>query len=218
MYLQCICASLKAGATAVSDTSGRTLSARSPRRVHCLCVCGVTRSTEHSGSVVLCQGAIGTCSSGSGAMFGFGRSRQEKQPATATGRTSLASNNNSRATAQPVAPGVPLELVRYDTDSGKFHVGEQALQMLRTTKDPVGVVAVCGRARQGKSFILNQLLGQSTGFQVAPSVRPCTKGLWMWSSPITRKNADGSQYQLVRDVADHAVDSLTCCTTWLHAA
>lgn len=26
---------------------------------------------------------------------------------------------------------------------------------------PVGVVAVCGRARQGKSFILNQLLGQS---------------------------------------------------------
>ena len=28
-------------------------------------------------------------------------------------------------------------------------------------KGPVGVVAVSGRARQGKSFILNQLLGQS---------------------------------------------------------
>ena len=138
-------------------------------------------------------------------MFGFGR-RQEKQPAAPAGRTAPASNSRASAQhAQPGAPGVPLELVRYDTDSGKFHVGEHALKMLRATKDPVGVVAVCGRARQGKSFILNQLLGQSTGFQVAPSVRPCTKGLWMWSSPITQKNADGSQYQLVR--ADHSVES-----------
>ena len=134
-------------------------------------------------------------------MFGFGRSRQDKQPATSTSRAAPASNPRA---SQPGAPGVPLELVRYDTDSGKFHVGEQALEMLRATKDPVGVVAVCGRARQGKSFILNQLLGQSTGFQVAPSVRPCTKGLWMWSSPIKRKNADGSQYQLVR--TDHSVE------------
>ena len=141
-------------------------------------------------------------------MFGFGR-RQEKQPATPASRVPPPSNSRALAQAQPGAPGVPLELVRYDTDSGKFHVGEQALKMLRATKDPVGVVAVCGRARQGKSFILNQLLGQSTGFQVAPSVRPCTKGLWMWSSPMKRKNADGSQYRLVR--ADHSVQS-TCCS------
>lgn len=128
------------------------------------------------------------------AMFSF---RRQAQPAASpAGRSPPATS--SRVTAQPSAPGVPLELVRYDSDSGKFHVGEQALQMLRATKEPVGVVAVCGRARQGKSFILNQLLGQSTGFQVAPSVRPCTKGLWMWSSPIARKNADGRQYQLVR--------------------
>lgn len=138
-------------------------------------------------------------------MFGFGRSRQDKQQATPASRDPPAGNLRASAQAQP---GVPLELVRYDTDSGKFHVGEQALKMLRATRDPVGVIAVCGRARQGKSFILNQLLGQSTGFQVAPSVRPCTKGLWMWSSPMKRKNADGSQYQLVR--ADHSVQS------WLH--
>lgn len=129
-------------------------------------------------------------------MFGWGRSRQEGQPSVPAGRAPVTPN--TRTSIQPGAPGVPLELVRYDTDTGKFHVGEQALKILRTTKDPVGVVAVCGRARQGKSFILNQLLGQSTGFQVAPSVRPCTKGLWMWSAPIRRKNADGSHYQLVK--------------------
>ena len=128
-------------------------------------------------------------------MFGWGRNKQEGQPSSPAVRGSAAPN--SRFASQPAAPGVPLELVRYDTETGKFHVGEQALKALRATKDPVGVVAVCGRARQGKSFILNQLLGKSTGFQVAPSVRPCTKGLWMWSAPIKRRNADGSQYQLV---------------------
>lgn len=95
--------------------------------------------------------------------------------------------------------GVPLELVKYDTATGKFLVGTEALAVLRKVKAPLGVVAVCGRARQGKSFILNQLLQQtgSHGFTVGPTHRPCTKGLWMWSSPQKRVNADGSESYLV---------------------
>lgn len=96
------------------------------------------------------------------------------------------------------ASGVPLELIRYDASTGKFQVGEQALAALRKVKTPIGVVSVCGRARQGKSFILNQLLGTAGGFQVGPTVRPCTKGLWMWSSPVKRTAPDGSAYHLVR--------------------
>ncbi len=50
---------------------------------------------------------------------------------------------------------------------------------------PLGVVAVCGRARQGKSYILNRLLKQSgKGFVVGPTHRPCTKVGWgrgVWS-------------------------------------
>lgn len=94
-------------------------------------------------------------------------------------------------------PGAPLELIRYNTGTHKFELGEEALQSLRRIRGPVGVIAVSGRARQGKSFILNQLLGRSTGFQVAPSVRPCTKGLWMWSTPIERTTPDGIKYHLV---------------------
>lgn len=90
-----------------------------------------------------------------------------------------------------------LELVRYNAESGKFEVGEEAIQVLKRTRQPVGVVAVAGRARQGKSYILNQLLGRSGGFQVAPTHRPCTKGLWMWSAPVSRTAADGSAYSLV---------------------
>jgi hypothetical protein len=78
-------------------------------------------------------------------------------------------------------------------------VGEEAAEVLRTLRGPLGVVAVCGRARQGKSFILNQLATHghaaahregwladdnqmdmtdssvASGFAVAPTHRPCTK-------------------------------------------
>ena len=33
---------------------------------------------------------------------------------------------------------------------------------------------------------------------VGPTHRPCTKGLWMWSTPVERRAPDGSKYHLVR--------------------
>ena len=67
-------------------------------------------------------------------------------------------------------------------------LGSEALDALRQIRGDVGVLAVCGRARQGKSYILNQLCsaGNDAGFKVGPTVRPCTKGLWIWSAPIRR--------------------------------
>ncbi len=35
-------------------------------------------------------------------------------------------------------------------------------------------------------------LNQKNGFAVGPSVNPCTKGLWLWSKPITITQEDGS--------------------------
>lgn len=95
--------------------------------------------------------------------------------------------------------GTPLELIKYNAANGKFEVGNAALDTLRKVKGPVAVVAVCGRARQGKSFILNQLLLKSSGggFQVGATHRPCTKGLWMWSSPQRMNAPDGSEHHLV---------------------
>ncbi len=42
-----------------------------------------------------------------------------------------------------------------------------------------------------------QLLGRSSGFVVAPTHRPCTKGLWMWSAPLKCTAPDGSEYNLL---------------------
>lgn len=40
---------------------------------------------------------------------------------------------------------------------------------------------MAGKYRTGKSYILNRvLLGQSSGFEVGPTINACTKGLWMW--------------------------------------
>ncbi|GBF94612.1 hypothetical protein Rsub_06727 [Raphidocelis subcapitata] len=99
--------------------------------------------------------------------------------------------------AYPAGDSRPLQLIRFNNTTGDMEVCEPAASMLRAIRTPVAVVAVAGRARTGKSFILNQLLGQSVGFRLAHSHRPCTKGLWIWSQPIRREGADGEPYHLV---------------------
>ena len=47
----------------------------------------------------------------------------------------------------------------------------------------VGVVAVAGVYRTGKSYILNQLAG-TPGFGVGSTVQAKTKGIWLWGSPL----------------------------------
>lgn len=91
----------------------------------------------------------------------------------------------------------PIQFVSFDDATQKFRVAPEALTLLRDIKGPIGVLSISGRARQGKSFILNQLIGQNGGFQVASTHRPCTKGLWIWSNPIFRKTETGS-FHLVR--------------------
>ena len=56
------------------------------------------------------------------------------------------------AATLPVRPGTPVELLRHDTDTGKFEISLEALEVLRGIKGPVGVVSVCGRARQVGTF------------------------------------------------------------------
>jgi hypothetical protein len=47
--------------------------------------------------------------------------------------------------------GEPLELIHYNSSTGKFEVGQESLAVLQALKGPVSVVAVCGRARQVRS-------------------------------------------------------------------
>ncbi|XP_043689451.1 guanylate-binding protein 2-like [Telopea speciosissima] len=113
-----------------------------------------------------------------------------------TSPQSIPHSPSPSSTIVATGPARPLRLV-YCDEKGKFRMDPKAVATLQLVKGPIGVVSVCGRARQGKSFILNQLLGRSTGFQVASTHRPCTKGLWMWSAPLKMTALDGTEYSLV---------------------
>ena len=49
--------------------------------------------------------------------------------------------------------GKPLHLIREESP-GRFAVGEEALAALRALEGPVGVISVCGRARQARLTVL----------------------------------------------------------------
>jgi len=93
--------------------------------------------------------------------------------------------------------GTPVEFISYVEASRTFKVNDEAQQILRSIETPVGVIAISGKSRQGKSYVLNQLLGSNGAFKVASTHRPCTKGLWLWSKPIPRSARDGTNFHLV---------------------
>ncbi|XP_043940423.1 guanylate-binding protein 1-like [Protopterus annectens] len=85
----------------------------------------------------------------------------------------------------------PLPLVVSEADMG-LKVCDEAVRQLSLLNTPVSVVAVVGRYRSGKSFLLNKLAGvvlkDSTdgGFQLGSTVQSQTKGIWVW--PVSHPN------------------------------
>jgi hypothetical protein len=80
-----------------------------------------------------------------------------------------------------------------------FTLTEKGEIILKELPSPFGVISVAGMYRTGKSYLLNRmLLNKSTGFSVGPSINPCTKGLWMWSTPL-RSFSDNSMPIMIID-------------------
>ena len=87
----------------------------------------------------------------------------------------------------------PVPFVVLDGD--KFVLRPEACEFLARIEGRVSVVAVAGAYRTGKSFILNQLTGNSSpksGFAIGSTVNACTKGLWIWGQREQSSSSDGS--------------------------
>lgn len=70
--------------------------------------------------------------------------------------------------------------------------------MLQQIKGPIAVISVAGMYRTGKSYLLNRLLlNQKGGFKVGPTVNSCTKGIWIWGTPIQKHTEQGESYNLL---------------------
>lgn len=95
-----------------------------------------------------------------------------------------------------------MSLVYFDSDEG-YKISEEGVQLLQSIDEDVGVIAVAGKYRTGKSYLLNKIILQNksdkTGFGVGPTINPCTKGLWVWSKPIVTSHKDKPLKVLVID-------------------
>eukprot|EP00742_Colponemidia_sp_Colp-10_P003322 GILJ01003537.1.p1 GENE.GILJ01003537.1~~GILJ01003537.1.p1 ORF type:complete len:897 (+),score=138.74 GILJ01003537.1:235-2691(+) len=85
----------------------------------------------------------------------------------------------------------PLQLV--STENGEFKLNEEAIRIISQIEGKIGVISVAGLYRTGKSFALNILLdrvGEGYGFEVGPTVKACTQGIWIWGRPIRDEERD----------------------------
>lgn len=99
----------------------------------------------------------------------------------------------------------PIPFITVDDDD-KFHVNPDAVAYLRSLTGRVAVISIAGLYRTGKSLLLNLLMGRSggsangtanAGFVVGPTVKACTKGLWLWGKAIKGSEGDDIQYLFI---------------------
>lgn len=87
----------------------------------------------------------------------------------------------------------PIKLI--DFTKKTFELNPEALDILRSISEEVIIVSIVGKARTGKSYLMNLLLNSSSnnknnGFEVASTINSCTRGIWLWSSPIQKANSN----------------------------
>ena len=102
--------------------------------------------------------------------------------------------------------GRAIQLISVDPDTGKFQIEEEAIEILtggnynnsnyelpesenlEELNNKIAIIGIAGKYRTGKSLLMN-LLGGNTenNFEVSASVKACTRGIWIYSEPITIK-------------------------------
>ncbi|CAG9329474.1 unnamed protein product [Blepharisma stoltei] len=91
-----------------------------------------------------------------------------------------------------------IPLIIYEREG--FRVTPESLEFLRNLEGKVGVIAVVGKYRTGKSFLLNRVIldnRDGQGFGVGPTINACTKGLWVWSEPVEIENSEGERMKVL---------------------
>ncbi|XP_036613724.1 guanylate-binding protein 1-like [Trichosurus vulpecula] len=82
---------------------------------------------------------------------------------------------------------MPAPVCLIENSKGQLTVNQEAMQVLATMTQPVVVVAIVGLYRTGKSYLMNKLAGQKSGFSLGSTVQSHTKGIWMWCVPHPKK-------------------------------
>ena len=59
------------------------------------------------------------------------------------------------------------------------------------------MIAIAGKYRGGKSYIINNLIGQPGCFVVGNETTACTQGLWIWNKAIPLQTRDGKTINVI---------------------
>ena len=88
----------------------------------------------------------------------------------------------------------PINLIEFSKKN--FILNEEALNILRNIKEELIVVSIVGKARTGKSFLMNLLLNSNNninrnnyGFKIGSTINSCTRGIWIWNTPKEKPNS-----------------------------
>uniref|UniRef100_A0A8C5QUV4 GB1/RHD3-type G domain-containing protein n=1 Tax=Leptobrachium leishanense TaxID=445787 RepID=A0A8C5QUV4_9ANUR len=76
----------------------------------------------------------------------------------------------------------PVCLIENDA-ANQLVINKEALQILTSITEPLVVVAIVGKYRTGKSYLMNNLAGRKKGFPLGSCIQSKTKGIWMWCVP-----------------------------------
>lgn len=91
--------------------------------------------------------------------------------------------------------GVPF--VTWDDARRQWVVAPAAAEYLGKIDRKIAVVIVAGRYRSGKSFLMNQLAGESGGFSVGHTVESHTKGIWLASRTVRGHTDEGEEVDIL---------------------
>uniref|UniRef100_A0A8C5Q5D4 GB1/RHD3-type G domain-containing protein n=1 Tax=Leptobrachium leishanense TaxID=445787 RepID=A0A8C5Q5D4_9ANUR len=76
----------------------------------------------------------------------------------------------------------PVCLIEND-ETNQLVINKEALQILTSITEPLVVVAIVGKYRTGKSYLMNNLAECKKGFPLGSCIQSKTKGIWMWCVP-----------------------------------
>ena len=107
----------------------------------------------------------------------------------------------------------PINLIEFHKKN--FTLNEDALKILRSIKEDIIIVSIVGKARTGKSYLMNLLLNSNNnnnnnnGFEVASSINSCTRGIWLWNTPRTKINSPNTKIIFIDSEGTNSVDIST---------
>ena len=108
------------------------------------------------------------------------------------------SEGHEASTSKFIQRDEPIPLLTYDEEAREYVMGTEAYDFFKSLSGPIGIIAVAGLYRTGKSYLLNRmLLDRASGFGVGPTINPCTKGMWVWGRAIPGTSVNGDPCQIL---------------------